>query len=90
MSVKRSKKTTIKVRVSSHERGLEKAIGRARSKAIMIHGIDSSGHCSDSDNFPRSSSQTVVEFVGMRFSMSMGGDGAVYEFVTWMENFDDE
>jgi len=86
----KSEVKTIVVEPRSSERGFEKAIDLARREAIRVHGIDESGNCKDSENFPRSSSEVVVEFVGMRFTLNMGGGTHEYEFKTWMENFEDE
>lgn len=61
------------------------ACRQARSRAVMIHEIDDSGHCSDRDTFPRSSSTIVVNFVGMEILGGMGGWSYIYKFETYME-----
>lgn len=88
--MKKSKVKKIVVEPRSSERGFDKAIELARREAIRVHGIDESGNCKDSENFPRSSSEVVVEFVRMRFTLNMIGGTHEYEFQTWMENFDED
>ena len=77
------------IRIRRAEPNFDRACDAAYLSALSWFGINEDGHALDK-RFDRSTSCLKVKFVRYLQTGSMGGQEAIYEFDTWMENNNEE
>jgi hypothetical protein len=80
----------VQIPINRLDANFDRACDSAYHLALMMFGADEDGHLTNVKDSERSCDTIVVEFIGYRHSGSMAGQSHDYEFVAWVDRYEEE